>query len=148
MSQSDMPWTIHIDRDVNCAFFKFYGAFDIRELRHSSEAMLNHPDYRVGMNTLRDAREQPIPTDVSFKSLATEARGIMSKVDPRLVNIRMAIVAADVQSYAKLHQYIVAGRLGDSPVERKAFRDIGKAKEWLGVPRGYEIKYSATGEIA
>ena len=98
------------------------------------------------MNTLRDAREQPIPADVSFKSLAVEARVIMSKVDPNLTNIKMAIVASDRQSYAKLHQYIVAGRLGRSPVERKAFRDIDKALRWLDISEDYEIKYPGSAE--
>ena len=26
-------------------------------------------------------------------------------------------------------------------VERRAFRDLGKALDWLGVPAGYEPKY-------
>ena len=46
-----------------------------------------------------------------------------------------AILAADVTGYAKIHQYIVSGRLYKSRVQRKAFRDIEKAKEWLGYGR-------------
>ena len=136
-----MPWTIHIDPDVNCAFAMYYGAFDILAIRSSSEEIYNHPDYRVGMNSLRDVRDQVIPSDVSFKSLSKEAKNIMDEFDSKLDNCKMAILAGDAQSYAKIHQYIVAGRLGKTPIERKGFRDMEKAKEWLGIPEDYEIKY-------
>ena len=136
-----MPWTIYIDPDVNCAFAKYYGAFDIGEIRSSSEEIYNHPDHRVGMNSLRDVRDQIIPSDVSFRSLSNEAKNIMNEFDSKLVNCRMAIVASEVQSYAKIHQYIVAGRLSKSPIERKGFRDMERAKEWLGLPDSYQIKY-------
>ena len=141
-----MHWTIHIDPNVNCAFVKYYGAFDISQLKNSAEEMFSHPDYRVGMNALRDASNQTIPSDVSFKSLSNEARGTMNEFDHKLAKCKWAIVVGNVQSYAKVHQALVAGRIGDNPVHRKAFRDIEKAKEWLGIPEGYEIKYLATGE--
>ena len=141
-----MPWTIHIDPDVNCAFCKFYGAFDIGQLGNAAGEIYNHPDYRAGMNTLRDTRDQIIPSNTSFKSLSNEAKKIMHEFDAKLDNCRLAIVAGDGQSYSKIHQYILGGRLSKSPVERKAFRDIDKVKVWLGLPEDYEINYPAPEE--
>ena len=68
-----MPWTTHIDPDVNCVFNKFHGAFEIEQIMGAAEDAFNHPGFRVGMNFLRDSREQQIPADVSYKSLADEA---------------------------------------------------------------------------
>jgi hypothetical protein len=64
-----MPWTIPIDPDANCAFGKYYGAFDFGQLRKSAEEIYNHPHYQIAMNTLRDLRDQNLPSDLSFRSL-------------------------------------------------------------------------------
>ena len=136
-----MAWTIHIDPDVNCVFIKHYGDFELDQIMRATEEIINHPDHRVGMNSLRDFREQQFPADLSFKSLADQAKRAMDQYRDKLGKCRMAIIAGDVQSYAKVHQYIVAGKLGDYPIERKPFRDIEKALACLGLPEDYEIKY-------
>ena len=143
-----MTWTTHIDTDANCVFTKFFGAFDIGQMRYAADEMFNDPHYRSGMHNLRDIRDQVIPSDISFKSLSDEAKKIMDAFDSRLAKCRLAVVAGDVQSYAKVHQFIVAGRLSDSPVERKPFRDIEKALRWLDIPEGYEINYPTPDEIS
>ena len=143
-----MAYTIFVDPDVNCAFSKFYGAFDIGEWKDSVEEMVNHPDYCDGMNVLRDARDQIIPSDVSYETIANQARDVMILFDHMLEKCRWGIVVDDGQSYAKVHQYLAARRLIDSPIERKLFRDMQTAKEWLGLPGGYEIKYPEPGEMA
>ena len=135
-----MAWKIHIDPDVYCSFIKFYGAFEFEQIIGAAGDMFSHPDYRAGMNILRDSREQHLLADVSFKSLSVEAKKMMELFDDKLGPSKLAIVVGNAQSYAKIHQYIVAGRLSKSPIERKAFRDIEKAKKWLGLPVGYEIK--------
>ena len=136
-----MPYTIHIDPDVNCAFVKFYGVFTPDQIMSESEDTFNHPGYSVGMNILRDYREQQMSEDVTYKSIATEGKRVMHKFGRQLGRCKAALVAGDVQSYARFHQVIVAGRLADIPVERKAFRDIEKAMRWLDIPEGYEINY-------
>ena len=142
-----MHWTIYIDREVNCAFGKYYGVFDIGRLEIAAEEMFNHPEYRAGMNSLRDARELTMPTSkLSFGYYADKAREVMNEFDSKLGECKWAIVAGDGQNYARAHQYLVAGRLGKSQVERKAFRDMEKAMDWLGLPEGYEIKYPTQDE--
>ena len=141
-----MPWNIHIDPDVNCVFVKYYGDFALEQIKAAADDVSNHPGYRIGMDFLRDSREQRISKDLSFKSLSNAAHRVMDKFDQERGKCKTAIVAGDAQSYAKVHQYVVAGRLDNSPVERKAFRDIEKAKEWLGLPEGYDITYPAASD--
>ena len=109
-------------------------------MRISAAEIFNHPDYRIGMNSLRDLRDHIIPSDMTFRHISNQAKNLMNEFDQKLDNCRWATVIGDRQSYAKIHQFIVAGRLSKSPVERKAFRDIAKAKDWLGLPEGYEIR--------
>jgi len=141
-----MAWAINIDPEVNCVFFTFGGDFNINKLGDSVLNILNHPDYRRGMNILRDGRHKPIPSDVTFKTISEEAKRSQFEYDKKLGPCRWATVVSDGQSYAKVHQFIVTGRLADNPVERKVFRDIEKAMEWLGLPEGYEIKNTTSEE--
>ena len=143
-----MPWIIHIDPDVNCAFIKYDDPFEVGQLGRAAEEVFNHSDYRAGMNILRDARDRPFPSDLLFKSLSNAVKSIDKKFAHKLSQCRWATVVGDVQSYAKVHQALVAGRIGGKPVERKVFRDIEKAMDWLGLPEGYEIKYPDQGEAS
>ena len=144
-----MPWTTHIDPDVNCVFTKFYGTFEVDQITGAAEDMFNFPEYRVGMNFLRDSREQQIPIDLSYKAISNEAKQMIDKFGDRHgMRCKSALVAGDAQSYAKLHQYIVTGRLSETYVRRKAFRDIEKALRWLDIPEGYEIIYPLPEETA
>ena len=135
-----MAWTIHIDPDVNCAFIKHYGAFDIDDPLNATKSLLIHPDFQGGTNSLHDNRNIHIPSDVTFNALSDTYKRITQEYEAKVSECKAAIVVGDAQSYAKVHQFIVSGRLDRNPVERKAFRDIEKAKEWLGLPEGYEIK--------
>ncbi len=141
-----MAWITIIDPNVNCVFTRFYDAFEVNQIMGAAVDMFNHPEYQPGMNFMRDFREQKIPTDITYKAITSESVRMMDKFDDKHLPCKSALVAGDVQSYSKIHQYIVTGRLSKSPVERKAFRDIEKAKEWLGLPQGYVIKYPEPGE--
>ena len=129
-------WTTHIDVDVNCVFNKSFGPFEIEQIKNAADEMFSHPDYRVGMNILRDLKDQIIPPEITFKALSSAAKKMMADNDNKFGNCKMAIVAGDVQTYSKVHQYIKTGRFGDTPIERKAFRDIEKALRWLDIPEG------------
>ena len=140
-----MHWTIYIDPEVNCAFGKYFGDLDFSRLKDAATDMYNHPDYRQGMNSLRDAREVTVPTDISFGSLFHGSRGLVNEFDDKLGACKWAIVVDDPENYAKLNQYLESGRLDHTPVDRKAFQDIDKAKAWLGLAEGYEIKFPVPG---
>ena len=141
-----MPYTVHIDPEVNCAFVRLTGKVNFKELDESTSEIIKHPSYRDGMNILRDAREQIVPKELSFKDMSVEAGRQMKRHDLILGKCRWAVLVSDANAYAKVHQFIVTGRLQNHTVERKPFRDIMKALAWLGLPEGYEIEYPETGE--
>ena len=135
-----MQWSIYIDPAVNCAFGKYSGALDLDQLKNAAAEMFNHPEYREGMHSLRDSRDVTVPLDVTFGSLFHGSRSLVNEFDDKLGACKWAIVVDD-QYYGKINQYIESGKLNDTSVDRKAFQDIDKAKAWLGLPEGYEIKY-------
>ncbi len=141
-----MAWTLHIDPAVNCSFIKHYGPFDLSALDESTEARLNHPDFKVGMNFLHDFLDQRIPPDLAFKTLSEESNRLVKKYGYKVGPCKGALVVGDGQSYAKIHQFVLTNRFEKNPIERKAFRDIEKAKEWLDIPEGYEINYPGSEE--
>jgi hypothetical protein len=65
----------------------------------------------------------------------------MEVYDEKIGECKWAAVVGDGRSYAKIHQSIVSRRLDGYPVERRVFRDIDKAREWLEIPAGYVISY-------
>jgi|TARA_B100000315_G_C14592187_1_gene596532 hypothetical protein len=141
-----MPYTIFIDPAVNCVFTKLAGDFDLDNREQSLEMVLNHPDFKIGMNMLRDARDLTYPEEATFKYISEIAEEKLRKYDESFGNCRWATVVADARSYAILHQFVITGRFNKSKVERKPFRDIEAAKEWLGIPENYEIKFRSTKE--
>ena len=141
-----MAWTIHIDPVVNCAFIKRYGVFDTDEGREAFTNLLNHTDRKGDTNLLHDFRDAPIPSDVTYASMSDAFERNTQIYFSKLDKGKAAIVVEDSQSYAKVHQYLVSGRLEKTPVERKAFRDIKKALAWLDIPEDYEINYPAPDE--
>ena len=141
-----MPYDFYIDTTVNCVFFRDYGPHKLGVKQQSMAAMIKHPDYKVGMNILRDIRDQPIPPDVTYKSISDQAQKVVLELDAILGECRWATLVGDAQNYAKIHQFIVTGRLSKGKVERKPFHDIDKAMEWLGLPKGYEIKFPSNAE--
>ena len=133
-----MPYDMYIYPEVNCVFFRHYGTFSVDDFVKSFSDILDHPDYRIGMNILRDNREQKFPADLSFDAIAASSKRVKDQ-DKGLGNCKWVSVVGDAQSYAKVHQYITSGRLSENPIERRVFRDMDKAREWLGIPGDYKI---------
>ena len=136
-----MPYTIYVDPQVNCVFVRLTGTFSYRALEKSTSDTLKHPDYRKGMNILRDIRADSMTDDWSFRGINKDGKAQMSRFDRMLGKCKWAVVVADAKSYAKVHQFIATGRLENNLVKRKPFRELDKALDWLGVPAGYELPY-------
>ena len=54
---------------------------------------------------------------------------------------KVAWVVGDPHDFKLVHQLCALGRLNHFDTDRKEFRDIAKAKEWLNIPADYEIKF-------
>lgn len=136
-----MGYRIHVDSEVNCAFVKSTGDVNFEALSASTDSMIKHPDFRKGMNVLRDGRDQIYSKDMTYKDISEEARRQMDLHDRVLGNCKWAVVVSDGNAYSKVHQFIATGRLGNHTVERKPFRELAQALLWLGIPEDYEIIY-------
>ena len=137
-----MSHSINIDTNIQVVFVKSIGDFDMSTDNTVFEDILKHQDYVPGMNILRDFSEQPIPAETSFRNLNRLRIDRLNKTDQKLGPCKIAIVVANAASYAKAHQFIVTGRLKVNPVERKLFRKIAVARDWLGIPKDYQIEYT------
>ena len=136
-----MSYTTYVDPDTNCFFVHHYGPFDITEVLKSLEDVLINPLFRIDMNVLRDYRDQTSPSDITFNVLSGTSKTIMEDFDSKFGKCCAAIVVGDTQSYSKVHQYVVSTRLMKTQIERRVFREVDEAKEWLNIPMEYKIAF-------
>jgi hypothetical protein len=141
-----MVWKISIEPDVNCVFIKHYGVVEIDDIIDTAEDIFNHPDHRASMSIFHDLSDHGFQPDITYKSLAEKSKDMMRAFRSRIGQCKAAYVVGDGQNYAKVHQFTVAGRLGDYPIERKPFRDVENALRWLDLPEGYQINYPQAAE--
>ena len=141
-----MAWKISIDPDVNCVFIKHFGVVEIDDVLNTAEDIFNHPEHRAGMSILRDLSEHGIQPEIHYKSLAEQTKAMIRAFGPRIGLCKTAFVVGDGQNYAKVHQFTVAGGIGDYPIRQKPFRDIGNALRGLDLPEDYQINYPQAAE--
>ncbi len=136
-----MDWQIYIDPVVNCVFWRQTGPYTLEDGYNSMTKIIGHPEFQSGMNIFRDLRGYGFPSDLEIGTILKASKRIREEHDRQLGICKWAAVVSDGNSYAKMHQYITAGRLKDSQVDRNVFREIDRAKEWVGLPSSYEINY-------
>jgi hypothetical protein len=136
-----MPYKYIIDTNVNCSFIRHEEPFNILNFAQSGDDRLDHPDFVAHMNFVHDLTCLVIPADIEFKTISNESKRIIREYNQRFGECKGAIVVGDAKSYAKIHQFIEAGRFTNNPVDRKVFRDMDKALEWVGVPSDYKVNY-------
>jgi hypothetical protein len=138
-----MAYRYIIDPEVNCVFIQHFDDFNLTEVGEQYEVFLNDPEHFSGVNILRDLRRINIPPGNTYQDISDEAKKVFAAYDRRLGHSKLALVVGNRDDYIVAHQWIVTGRFSDKAVDRKLFREIDKAWEWLGIPEDYEIKYSS-----
>ena len=88
MYPSPMPFDVHIDPEVNCVFFRSTGPHSIEDVSPAFDGVIVHPDYRRGMNLLRDMRTQQIPRGATFKSMSNLAKQVHRDIDQQSCCVR------------------------------------------------------------
>ncbi len=136
-----MPVRYLISSDYNCVFMEYIGTFRFDEGIEGFERLFKDPKYQQSMNICWDLRPSTIPVELVYPEIRTEGRIAASQIDEKLSHCLFAMIAKNGSDYAKVHQFIVALRFENSPVERKAFRDFGQALKWINVPENYEINF-------
>ena len=114
-----MPYSYHVDPQVNCVFIRHFEHF--------------------GMNILRNSRDVPLPDEWKLDRIQTTSRGRMQRYHQRFGRCKIAWVVRDSASYGLVNQMSMILESDDAPIERRPFYDIVEARYWLGIPEDYEI---------
>ena len=104
--------------------------------------------YREGMNFLRDGRLINLPPELKFKQYKNfEVKGL-AETHAKIGEVKLAWLAGNRNDFIIVHQILVSHRLDRGLFDRKAFRVMEKAKEWLGIDPSYEIAFSESENCA
>jgi hypothetical protein len=129
-----------IDPEINCVFVQHYDAVDYGEGLDAFDEVLQDLSFHIGLNILHDLSRADLPEILSEVKYLTDNRRRVAEIDTRLGQCRVAFVVKSADDFAIAHRISITIR-PVTQVERKPFRDLGKAREWLGIPDDYEIKY-------
>lgn len=120
-----------IDSDLNLAQWQLTGVLDDATFIAQIKAVITHPDYRVGMNSLLDFR-QVTELKITSVSVQTIASTVRRDLDSAAVPWRTAIVAPQALAYKFSRIYQILRER--SPGQVKVFRDLAAAWAWLDLP--------------
>ena len=135
-----MAYTYCIDPKVNCVFIRHTGDFSPGEGFEVTNKFLEDPHYTHGMNILRDCIQATLPDAHTLDWYQKEGRKTVSKFDSLIGACRLAWVVSSARDFGIVHRWTATTRF-NTKVERSLFRDLAKAKDWLGIAEDYEIKY-------
>ena len=83
-----------------------------------------------------------MPEDYDLNWFRSSVKATLDMVDRDLgTDRKIAWVLGNAHDYKVIHQWCAVERLNLNLAERKPFRDIKSAMNWLGIPDEYEIKY-------
>tara|TARA_B100000315_G_scaffold260808_1_gene325646 strand:+ start:7781 stop:8212 length:432 start_codon:yes stop_codon:yes gene_type:complete len=139
-----MPCRVLIDDNVNCVFIQHYESFTSGEGIQVLQRVLKDPAHKKDMNVLHDVTQLSLPDEYDLQWFRENVRKESTEtMDINLGRGRKAAwILSNPRDFKVIHQWSVVDRLNTSVVERRPFRDIEKAKEWLEIPTGYVIDYA------
>jgi len=135
-----MAYRYYIDPSVNCVFIQHVDLVKQNEIREAVALILADANYRTGMNFLRDANQAPFSEKFEDRSIEDGNNRVRKIDDLQIGSCRVAWVVANGNDYGIIHRFSVSSRF-EQAVERKPFRELEKAREWLGIPDEYQINY-------
>lgn len=138
----DVGYQHYIDQEQLCVFIKFFGEIDHDEIREQANELTALPGYTKGMSFLRDLSLATLLIDGDLASIKEFIDTRSKTLDETLGgNRRSAWVLSNVQDFKLIHRICALSRLNNLIIDRQPFRDIAKAREWIGIPEDYEIKF-------
>lgn len=139
---ASMSFQIHVDPDVNCTFVR-YTAFVQGEGLSAIDQAIQNPKFRHGMNILRDTQQVALPDYLDYAWFKHDFDDIYSREHLLMQGSSFAWLVGSASDYAKAHSWALVTR-GLSGQNRKAFRQLDEAMNWLGIPAVYTISYDPT----
>ena len=141
-----MAYRYHIDPAVNCAFIRHFDDYSRGEGFEVFKEILDDPLYRRDMNILRELHQISFPKSLADPYAAGEIRRHLEGIDPLFGTCRIVWVVNSAADYAIAHRWTVSARLSGG-IERNVFREMAKAKAWLGMPTDYRISFPDQGDV-
>ena len=119
----------NIDANAGLITFKVTGELVLDEIREALERTYNHPDFRLGMNSLWEIKEGTI--GVTATQLPDLIRLLEGFVEKRGTDYKVAIVVRGnldfgLSTIFQMHSYSL-------PFEVKVFQSRTQARDWLGL---------------
>lgn len=137
-----MAYQHYIDKNQNCIFVRHLGEVGTHEFEKQMTELSSLPDFEEGLHLLRDISLTKMPPGHDLTRVKNDILPGMKPIIEALGPRRMvAWVVGNPDDFKVIHQLATIYRLNLNVAERKPFRDIKKAREWLGIPEDYEIKY-------
>lgn len=118
---------ITIDKVSKIAIVDVGEACKISDMQEATTALLAHPDHIDNMESIFDFRNANLES-ITSRDMKIYAKWLAPYV-PRLA-LRIAILVARDLEFGIVRMWDVYSE-NDAPQQRKVFRDMDKAREWL-----------------
>ena len=139
-----MSYDFYIESNLNCVFIRHLGNFVPGDSGRVLDEVIDSSEYRRGMNFLRDVRKTIFSPEIDYRYIKNYQSGGSSEADKIGGAAKVAWVAGSREDYILVHQVSLTDRLRPGSFQRRPFRDIKKARKWLGIPEDYEIEFPDT----
>lgn len=124
-----MAYSFRIDTAQGVVLFKGAEIFSISDILNCLEEIEADPAFKPEFGHLVDMREV---TNFEPSSTEIRIRAYRDRGSAKLDASRIAIVASSDLVYALSRMY--ATLMEDASASVRAFKDMNKAREWLGLP--------------
>ena len=121
-----MPVTFRIDKEAGIVYTVIEGPVDTKELLRELETLLDHPDFRPGLNGITDLRKSEMDT---FTEDVQRVAEFFIRHREQVGASRTAIVLSGFVTYGMTRMFQAFA--DDSSVETQIFQDMDEAIEWI-----------------
>lgn len=126
-----MPITYSIDKDLGVVFTTASEVLTENELLEHKQKLISDPNFEPGFVELSDVR---FISDLAISPSSIETFVAQDASDAeRLKDFKLAIVVSGALEFGMGTMYEMMSR--ENATNVRIFRDLGQAKEWLGIPR-------------
>ena len=136
----------YIDAGVNCVFIEHVGEFVRGEGPANLAEILRDPAFRPGMNFFRDSTTTSLPAEFGYEYFARTKEQSMGAIEKQIGGVKMAWLVDGAHDFTIIHQLSVSTRLTPAGMQRRPFRSIESAFNWLDLSADYQIRYPAAAE--
>jgi hypothetical protein len=112
--------------EKNLVHRELNGRVSAAEVIESIDSVVNHPDFRPGMQSLNDLREVENTADADY--VMRVAQAMVSHTD-RLASAKIAVVVSTELIYGMLR--MLQSYISETPLEVMLFKDLDEAVDWL-----------------